>query len=80
MTLMPEERSILLKWAKWNIKRKRNVNYRLKHSMLDLLVVLVRRTGFIWPKGQSSVLHSCLEASKGNCNKFCSVLQLENSS
>lgn len=35
--------------------------------MLDLLVVLVRKTGFKWPKGQSTVLHSCLEASNGNC-------------
>lgn len=57
-------------------EREKNVNYRLQHSMLDLLVVLVRRTGFKWPKGQHTVLHSCLEASNGNSNKFCLVLLL----
>lgn len=62
------------------MKRGKNVNYRLQRSMLDLLVVLVRKTGFKWPKGQSTVLHSCLEASNGNCNRFYLVLQLEKSS
>lgn len=57
-------------------EREKNVNYRLKHSTLDLLVVMVRRTGFKWPKGQHTVLHSCLESSNGNCNKFCLVLLL----
>lgn len=48
--------------------------------LLDLLVVMVRRTGFKWPKGQHTVLHSCLEPSNGNCNKFCLVLLLGKSS
>lgn len=82
LKLMPEERSILLvvNRAKWDMKRGKNVNYRLQHSVLDLLVVLVRKTGFKWPKGQSTVLHSCLEASNSNCNKFYLILQLEKNS
>ena len=37
---------VILKQAKWAMKGE-NVNYRLQHSVLDLIVVQVRRTGFL---------------------------------
>lgn len=43
--------------------------------MLDLFLVLVRRTGFKWPEGQGAFLLSCLKTSSGNCSKFSLILQ-----
>lgn len=80
MKLMPEDILLFQSTKMGYEKEKKNANYRLQHSVLELLVVLVRRTGFKWPKGQSTVPHSCLEASNDNCNKFCLVLLLEKSS